>query len=236
MRGGNLPLVLLLLGGAVLALTGCNIGHKANPPQSDLQALVDYVLDITDQMCPVIEESPPFREKAAHPDYRVNEGNSTISLTDSGVMRAFKMAMDATETGMVHPELQRIVDAGMPHDAIASARHQAGVAHDQYLVDQSKYSDEVQELLADYAALLESVDNLIELTASPGNNPSFYLGYSINRTLLEARLDTYCRGVAALGGKSGGGSPQYLASRERYMQHAADFVLSPARQVTAAER
>lgn len=229
-------IAMLILTGAPLILAACNAGSHDDPPRSEMQALVDHVLDIADQVCPVIEDSAPFREKAQHSGYRVNEDRNTISITEAGLTQAMQMALGASETGMFYPELQRIVDARLPHEGIAAARQAAGDAHARLLAGQSAYSAETRALLASYGEILDAVDKLTELSASPGNNTSFYLNYPAARAVLEHRIDLYCDGVAALSpGDAGGDGPQYLASRERYLQHAADYLMSPVQQVMAPE-
>lgn len=208
-------------------LAACGQQSKHDPAQGEMQALVDLALDVTDLVCPAVEETKAFKKRAANPIYRVNPGGESISLTTAGLDQAARMALGAVETGMCFPDLQREVEARMPHDEVERARSAAGTEFERLGRDRARYSDRGRALLDSYSAILETVDEITELASQPGRNPSFYLQYGVARALYMRQLELFTAAVEEMGdGKAAG--PCYLASRERYLQAAGDFMLSPA--------
>ena len=217
----------------LLLAAGCGSGTDLDPAQSELQGLVDRALDVTDLVCPVVEESGPFLARARDPIYKVNPGG-TISVTKAGLTEAAMMALGAVETGMCFPELQKAVDARMPYEQVAEARAAADAEYERLAASRARYSKEAAALLDRYAEILESVDEMTELAQNPGKNPSFYLLYAVTRDLYMSRLEAYCAAVDQRKSDSVASS-RYEASRERYLQAAADYLVSPVRDLTRGE-
>ncbi len=226
--------ILFCIAGLVCGPLGCQSGGGDDPTAAELQVLVDRALDVSDLLCPAVEDSRPFMERARNPIYRVNKDSGTISLTSAGVHSAAMKAINLVESGQVYPELQQAVDQRLPVAQLAETRALAQSTYDQLLARQGSFSQPCRELLDSYAVILAQLDEMQNLVQNAGQDAAFYVKYPVLREMYMLRLEDFSRAVEQ-GQPDTTADPGYRASRERYMQAAADYLMSPAHDLTKGE-
>lgn len=223
---------LVLMAGGGFLLSGQVFVQYDDPSQAELLTIVDDLLDITDQYCPVVEQTSDFRQRAANPATRVNSEKNTISLTKAGIQQAWQTSLNIVEHGSAFPNLQKAVDNQISLTQVREARDKAEASYQAFKARRDKCSPECQDLCDQYGAMLVTVDALTELALNAGQDSGFFQKYSIFRAVYIAELDNFVTGIDGLAAADAASlSAAGEASRERYLNASADYLMSPAKQL-----